>query len=66
MRTVQELLHSSGFWLFCKGCNIWPSIDIAVFLLAMRDVTECSDGFKPEPRKGPDPFATVDANVMTS
>ncbi|GAB1315398.1 hypothetical protein MFIFM68171_05608 [Madurella fahalii] len=30
----------------------------------MPDVKECSDGYVPPPRKGPNPFATVDPNVM--
>lgn len=32
----------------------------------MPDVTECSDGYVPPPRTGPDPFETVDPNVAAS
>ena len=32
----------------------------------MPDVTECSDGYVPPRQEGPDPFATVDANVLAS
>ncbi|KAH8650076.1 Fructosamine kinase-domain-containing protein [Xylariales sp. PMI_506] len=30
----------------------------------MPDVTECSDGYVPPPRKGPNPFASVDPSVI--